>query len=536
MKQLIFFISLLVIVTLACGPSGGEPEPTVENVQPTQAVVPGVGETPAQPGGPSASGGAITELASLQQAVIQIQAEGTFVDPEFGLQVNSAGRGTGFIIDPSGIAVTNNHVVTGSALLHVWVGGEAQPRNARILGVSECSDLAVIDIDGEGYPYLDWYPGTPSVGTDIYVAGFPLGDPEYTMTRGIISKDSAFGETQWASVDSVLEYDATTNPGNSGGPVVDGSARVVAVHYAGNSQTRQAYGIGSAVAQGVVDRLRQGQDVDSIGVNGFAVSDGEGVTGIWVSSVKSGSPADRAGIRGGDVLNAMEGFVLATDGSMADYCDILRSHLPTDTLNVTVIRYSTQEVLEGQLNGRQLEQSFSFAQTLDEEAPPASNNAGQPPAGYSRYVAVSDDTNSLTVEVPAEWAEIDGGRWLVDGQEIGWQITASPSINGFNSNWTTPGMFFGASIDLNSYSEGELLDAFDYSDSCSYGGREPYEDPLYRGQYDLWTGCGGTDSLFVVVAAKPESGAYIILVAVQVVTEADLAALDQILNTFIVNE
>src|SRR5690606_35045392 len=158
--------------------------------------------------------------------------------------VNSAGRGTGFIIDPSGIAVTNNHVVTGSALLHVWVGGEAQPRNARILGVSECSDLAVIDIDGEGYPYLDWYPGTPSVGTDIYVAGFPLGDPEYTMTRGIISKDSAFGETQWASVDSVLEYDATTNPGNSGGPVVDGSARVVAVHYAGNSQTRQAYGIG----------------------------------------------------------------------------------------------------------------------------------------------------------------------------------------------------------------------------------------------------------------------------------------------------
>ena len=98
---------------------------------------------------------------------MQIQAEGSFVDPEFGLQVNSAGRGSGFIIDPSGIVVTNNHVVTGSALLREWVAGETEPRNARVLGVSECSDLAVIDIDGEGYRYLEWYPDVPSVGTEI---------------------------------------------------------------------------------------------------------------------------------------------------------------------------------------------------------------------------------------------------------------------------------------------------------------------------------------------------------------------------------
>lgn len=367
------------------------------------------------------------------------------------------------------------------------------------------------------------------------MSGFPLGDPEYTLTRGIVSKESAFGETQWASVDAVLEYDATTNQGNSGGPVVDESARVVAVHYAGNGETRQAYGIGSNVAKSVVEQLRQGQDVDSIGINGFAVSDGEGLTGIWVSSVKSGSPADRAGIRGGDVLTAMEGFILATDGSMADYCDILRSHLPTDTLNLTVVRYSTQEVLEGQLNGRVLEPSFSFAQTLEDDAAPA-QDSGQPSGGYTQYVSISDDTGSLTVEVPAEWNDVDGSLWTVDGEQIGWQITAAPDINGYNSSWTTPGMFFGASIDLASYSEEELLDIFDYSESCSYGGREPYEDALYTGVYDLWSACGGTDTLFVVVSATPESRAYIILVAVQVVTEADLAALDQILNTFIVNE
>ena len=539
MKQFFLFFTIVFLTMLACGPLGGdEPpsEPTANVGEPTQAAVPVVGETPSQQqSDPVTTSGAIGALSELEQAVIQIQAEGSFVDPEFGLQLNSAGRGSGFIIDPSGIAVTNNHVVTGSALLRVWIGGETEPRNARVLGVSECSDLAVIDIDGEGFPYLEWYSGTPSVGTDIYVAGFPLGDPEYTMTRGIVSKENALGETQWASVDSVLEYDATTNPGNSGGPVVDANARVVAVHYAGSSETRQAYGIGSAVASGVVDQLRQGQDVHAIGINGFAVSDGEGLTGIWVSSVKSGSPADRAGVRGGDVLTAMEGFILSTDGSMSDYCDILRSHLPTDTLNMTVVRYSTQEVLEGQLNGRVLEPSFSFAQTLEDDAAPA-ENSGQPAAGYSQYVAVSDNTGSLTVEVPVEWSDIDGSMWTVDGEEIGWQVTAATDINGYNTTWTTPGVFFGASIELATYSEEELLDFFDYSESCSYDGREPYEDPLYAGAYDLWSGCGGTDTLFVVVSASPESRAYIILVAVQVVSDSDLAALDQILNTFIVNE
>ena len=142
---------------------------------------------------------------------IQIESQGTFIDPQVGLVVNGAGRGSGFIIDPSGIAVTNNHVVTGAALLKVWVGGDPTPHNAKVLGVSECSDLAVIDIDGDGYPYLKWYSGNIDVGMDMYVAGYPLGDPEYSLTKGIISKDKANGETSWASVKSVIEYDATTN-------------------------------------------------------------------------------------------------------------------------------------------------------------------------------------------------------------------------------------------------------------------------------------------------------------------------------------
>src|SRR5690606_22383267 len=137
------------------------------------------------------------------QATIQIEAQGSFMDPEFGLQLNTAGRGSGFIIDPSGIAVTNNHVVTGAAFLQRYVQGHDRPFNARVLGVSECSDLAVIDIEGDGYPFLDWETAAPRIGTEVYALGYPLGDPEPTLTRGVVSKERADGETVWASVNNV---------------------------------------------------------------------------------------------------------------------------------------------------------------------------------------------------------------------------------------------------------------------------------------------------------------------------------------------
>ncbi len=159
---------------------------------------------------------AVATLDDVQQAVVQIVAVGTFRDPKEGLQANAAGAGSGFIIDPTGIAVTNNHVVTGAAFLKVFVAGEEEPRNARVLGVDECSDLAVIDIEGEGFAYLEWYKASLKVGLEIYAAGFPLGDPEYTLTRGIVAKAKAKGQTSWASVDHVIQHDAETNPGNSG--------------------------------------------------------------------------------------------------------------------------------------------------------------------------------------------------------------------------------------------------------------------------------------------------------------------------------
>ena len=533
------FPLLVVVLTfgvlVACRAGGAEVVPTTAPVADVTDVPEATDEPPATD---TPVSNAVSSLEAVQNATIQIEAQGSFVDPEVGLQLNAAGRGSGFILDESGIAVTNNHVVTGAALLQVWVGGEDDPRNARVLGVSECSDLAIIDIDGDGYPYLEWHEGDINVGLDVYAAGFPLGDPEFTLTRGIVSKAEAGGETNWASVDAVIEHDATINPGNSGGPLVNSDGQVVGVNYAGASDTNQYFAIVRDEAIQILDQLRQDQDVNSIGINGQAVSDGESIFGIWVASVDSGSPADRAGVQAGDIITALEGLVLATDGTMADYCDVLRSHNPDDTMNIEVLRYATQEVLEGQLNGRELEMTFSFAQELQEEAEAEGIDQDTTTAGYSGYTTVTDDSGILTVDVPVEWADVNGSAWVLSDEVVGVSVSAAPDLNGFNTTWTTPGIFFGASDTLIQEfgTMEEVLDLLDFSDSCTYGGREPYSDALYSGAYDVWSECGGEDVLYVVLASTTEARDFLILVQVQIVNDADLEALDYILNTFVVNQ
>ncbi len=527
------FVAILVMASLACGGGGDEPTPTPEppTVQPTKAAVKDVPtKAPPPTAVPESVSLVVTSRQDVKSAVIQIEAQGSFVDPQVGLQLNAAGRGSGFIIDESGIAVTNNHVVTGAALLKVWVGGESEPRNARVLGASECSDLAVIDIEGDGYRYLEWYDGAVSVGLDVYAAGFPLGDPEFTLTGGIISKERADGETDWASVDAVLEHDATINPGNSGGPLVTAEGQVVGVNYASAAGVNQYFAIAREEAFDVIGRLQAGEDVTSIGVNGSAVYDGS-ISGIWVSSVKSGSPADAAGVQGGDIITMIEGLLLATDGTMADYCDILRSHHPDDVLSVEVLRYSSEEWLAGQLNGRELETTFSFAQELGGEV--EDSVGGET---YSGYTVVTDDYNAIEVEIPSAWSDFNGGAWTRDDRVIGSAISASSNLDDFWNTWSTAGVWFSASEELAPYYDaaGYLDSLEDYGGSCVYEGRFDYEDNAYVGLYDFYSDCGDIGSSLINVVAFPADYAYIVWVQTQIVTDADLDALDHILNSFFV--
>ena len=489
-----------------------------------------------QDGDAAADEGAISELADARGAVIQIEAVGTFVDPEEGLQANSAGRGSGFIIDEAGIAVTNNHVVTGGALFRVYVDGQEEPLNARVLGVSECADLAVIDIQGDGFPYLDWYEGPINVGLEVYAVGFPLGDPEFTMTRGIIAKERASGDTAWASIDHVLQHDADIAPGNSGGPLIDENASVVGINYRLND-SGQYFAISRDEAVALVETLRSGEDVDSLGINSEAVVVGEDLFGIWVSSVESGSPAEAVGLQAGDIILTIEELELATDGTMATYCEILRSHDPGDVMALEVLRFDTEEVLEGQFNGRPLETSFSLADTVDEET---STEGGAPlpeaPA-YESYVPVTDEQGIITIEVPDAWVDVSELPWAdSDDVQFGIQLWSAPDVAEFSNSWDVPGVVFSYSDELSpEISTEDLIEAVDYSESCTFIERGELPDGFFSGFYDVWEACGDAGSTALVLGLEPETGDYMVRIESYSVTQADLDASDHILDTFVIS-
>lgn len=523
----------LATVTLlaACGdgpPSLAEPVGTTAPTTPGSDAPSPVGDDPDV----TVPAGAVDSLDGVRAATVRIEAQGTFVDPDVGA-FEAAGSGSGFVIDPSGIAVTNNHVVTGAGLLQVWVDGETRPRNARVLGVSECSDLAVIQIDGAEIPHLRWYEGALEPGLDVYAAGYPLGDPEFTLTRGIIAKARAFGDTPWASIDHVIEHDANIQPGNSGGPLVVADGRVAGVDYAAASFTNQSqfFAIAASDARPIVEQLRQGIDVDSIGVNSHAVVSADGSwSGVWVAGVASGSIADKAGIVAGDVITRLEGISLGTDGTMKDYCDVLRSHRADAELAVEVMRSSTGEILEGRLNGRPLLPVFRFADAYADDT----DGVGGPPAGsaYTDYVTVVDDTGSITVAVPAEWRDVDGAPLDLAGDgSLTASISAAPDLLGFVNTWDVPGMEFIAGPGLLDYEPAEMLDVIAPTD-CRSEGREAYDDGAFAGLYEVFSGCGGTDTMWFVVATHAADGSVGVLVAVQVVTDADLEALDVVLGSF----
>lgn len=475
----------------------------------------------------------VTSLADVKEAVIQIEAQGTFVDPEFG-EISTAGRGSGFIIDPSGLAVTNNHVVTGAALLKVWVGGDRSTSyNARIIAVSECSDLALIDLEGEGYPYLAWHQGPTNVGLEVYAAGFPLGDPEYTLTKGIVSKENAGGESSWASVNGVLEHDARINPGNSGGPLVNAEGRVVGVNYATLQTANQYFAIDQQAARSVLEELKQGEDVDTLGINGMAVTSEDGsISGVWISSVKSGSPADQTGLMGGDLITSMENLPLAVDGTMADYCDIIRTQGDDSTLAVEVYRYPVNQALEGQINGRELT-------VVSGPSAPTSPPAAENPPTSQDTINVSDDTGALVVTVPASWNETDGRLWESNWGDLYFlaaSIQAAPDLEAFKNRYDATGIDFSASKDwgaIGGYIQ--LLDGVEhwYNETCIREGRYDYEDEAYEGSYDLWE-CGSPDQAVMVLAVRPinDPSSFLALVQVQMVSDADVDALEYILSSF----
>ena len=487
-----------------------EPVDTVAAVTSTQA--------------PAAPNGAVTSIDDVKSATVQVLAQGSYRDPEAGA-VSTFGSGSGFIVDPSGIVVTNNHVVTGAGAVSVLVGGGTDEIPAKILGVSECNDLAVLQLADPGtYPYLTWFEGDVTPPTEVYAAGFPLGDPEYTVTKGIVSKAKANGDTSWASVRNVIEHDANIQHGNSGGPLVNPQGQLLGVNYRGDDPggTVQFFAISRDIAQPVVELLKKG-DAEYIGVNGRAFANQDtGLAGVWVGAVAAGSPASKAGLAPGDVITSLNGVQLSS-GTMKEYCSVLRTADVGGAIAIEIVRFDTETVLKGELNGTPLVESFSFAQTAETEQPLDSGTT------YAQYVSITDDSGRLVVEIPSTWTDyttnaLDTGFGFVPG------ISASPNFD----DPATPGMlmyaFTGVSADT---PPDEFLDSFGAT-GCTEDSRDDYSDSISFGRYSLLA-CDDGSLIYNIVANSLDRPDIVVVLRMLAWTDADLDAVDHMIGTFIVS-
>ncbi|MGI9594580.1 MAG: trypsin-like peptidase domain-containing protein [Acidimicrobiales bacterium] len=504
--------------------SGSDGSDTIDSeVVPGDEPIPADDQAP--PSGTPVPGAAMT-VEQANASVIRIEATGEFADPEFGF-IEGVGSGSGFIISNDGVAVTNNHVVAGAAFLEVFVPGEDRPRNARILATSECSDLAVIDIEGGGFPTVALNMTAPTIGTDVYAAGYPLGDPEFTLTKGIVSKARTRGDTPLSSVDGVLEHDARINPGNSGGPLFDQFGQVVGVNYQGNPATEQSFAITAADALPIIDQLSAGVFVDSIGVNGQIVDLGDRY-GLFVSSVETGSMADRVGLVPGDVILELENVAVSTDGTMGAYCDVLRTNGIDVPLDITVLRPELDRLLFGTLNSDEILTGFDAAEMMSNAGMDGSTAGGNPVADYQR---VTDDSGTVSVDVPTAWTEVATGA-LGTMDDLA-NVSASTDLTSFENDWVVGGLQLTA-FDSSRYDFPQIWDARNQLlDEC--GTVEAVEDVVlgeYEGLLRVGHECGprGGASLLLFQVESPES-AHFGSGIVQIISPADVDAAERALAT-----
>jgi serine protease Do len=221
------------------------------------------------------------------------------------------GAGSGFIIDPSGLIVTNNHVVGHADKIVVGLtDGTRLP--ARVIGTDELTDVALIKVQANGpLPAVGFGDSRQvEVGDWVLAAGNPFGLGG-SVTAGIIS---ARGRDLGAGpYDNFLQLDAPINPGNSGGPIFNMDGQVVAVSTAIVSPSGGSVGIGfatpSEVVMPIIAQLRASGRIER-GWLGVSVANSD--NGVLVAGVERTSPAARAGLRQGDAILAVNGEHIET--------------------------------------------------------------------------------------------------------------------------------------------------------------------------------------------------------------------------------
>jgi serine protease Do len=236
-------------------------------------------------------------------------------------QVPQQGMGSGFIVDPSGVVLTNAHVVEGADEVRVKLPDKREFKG-KVAGIDHATDVAVVKIDAKALPAVKI--GDPSklrVGEWVLAIGSPFGF-ENTVTAGIVSGTSR--SLPEGSYVPFIQTDAAVNPGNSGGPLFNLKGEVIGINSQIYSRTGGYMGLAFAIpidvaahvkdellAHGKVERGRIGvgiQDVNASLAQSFGL---ERPQGALVAQVESGGPAEKAGIKAGDVILSYNGRALS---------------------------------------------------------------------------------------------------------------------------------------------------------------------------------------------------------------------------------
>lgn len=270
-------------------------------------------------------------------------------------QFKQEGLGSGVVVSSDGYILTNNHVVRGADEVKVNTSDHREFR-AKIVGGDPKTDLAVLKIDAKNLPYATLGNSDDmKVGQWVLAIGCPFG-LEQTVTAGIISARGRVVGIIEEGYEDFLQTDAAINPGNSGGPLVNLRGEVVGINAAIESRTGGNMGIGFAIptnlARNVMDSLiKDGkvvrgwlgaaiQELDSGLAESFSF---QGKHGVLIGSVMPNSPAEKAGLKEGDIVTELNGRPLETRSQLRNGVAALA---PKSKADLTVFRNGKTQHLQ----------------------------------------------------------------------------------------------------------------------------------------------------------------------------------------------
>jgi serine protease Do len=261
------------------------------------------------------------------------------------------GQGSGFFISGDGYAVTNNHVVQNAQSVTV-TADDGKTYKAKVIGTDPRTDLALVKVDGNNFPYVKLADGSPRVGDWVLAVGNPFGLGG-TVTAGIVSaRGRDIGDGPY---DDFIQIDAPVNKGNSGGPTFDVDGNVIGVNTAIYSPSGGSVGIAFAIpAETVKSVVRQLRDKGSVTRGWIGVqiqpvtpeiADSLGLkkaAGALVAEPQANSPAVKAGIKSGDVITTVNGVAVVDAREMARKIGTLS---PGTTVTLELVRNGQQRTV-----------------------------------------------------------------------------------------------------------------------------------------------------------------------------------------------